>query len=97
MIASDGIHVVSDTSFEELHAWAATNGIKRCHFHRRRKTRWPHYDLPKRRQGLTIPGVLYMRTRELIDFMRNGPMLEELIAQDRVIDGRGIDALPKDE
>ncbi len=31
MIFTDGIHVVSDTSLEELHAWAEGVGqVKRC-------------------------------------------------------------------
>lgn len=39
MILTDGIHLVSDVSFEELHAFAASVGLKRIWFQR------DHYDI----------------------------------------------------
>lgn len=77
MIHSDGVHVVSDTSLEELHEWAKRYGLKRHWFHR---GRWPHYDLPKRHFHYTAE---IGTTRQLIEAMRNGPILDELIAEDR--------------
>lgn len=47
MIITDGIHVTSTESLEELHTWAKQNGIKRHWFHGYRKGH-PHYDIPKR-------------------------------------------------
>lgn len=48
MIYSDGIHIVSDKSLEELHAFAYIFSIARCWFDPNPKH--PHYDIPKRRQ-----------------------------------------------
>lgn len=49
MIFTDGVHLISDTSLEELHAYAASVGIKRCWYHS--SSTWPHYDIPKRRRA----------------------------------------------
>lgn len=48
MIFTDGIHLISDTSLDELHAYAKSVGIKRCWYHS--KSAWPHYDIPKRKR-----------------------------------------------
>lgn len=45
MIISDGIHVTSTSSIEELHRWAAIHGISRRRYHGLKKGH-PHYDLP---------------------------------------------------
>jgi hypothetical protein len=82
-IYTDGQHVVSNTSLEELHTWARGNGIKRCHFHR---SRWPHYDLPQWRKDAHL-GMKRTTTRALIEAMQNGPILDELIGEDRAIGG----------
>lgn len=80
MIHSDGIHVVSDTSFEELHRWAERHNIGHHFFHR---GRWPHYDIPKRKRDVVFADVNQTTSRNLLNTMRNGPILEELIAEDR--------------
>jgi len=51
MIITDGIHVVSTESLEELHEWAERHGIHRKWFHGARKGH-PHYDLPSTRKFL---------------------------------------------
>jgi hypothetical protein len=48
MIFTDGVHLISDTSLEELHAYAVSVGIKRCWFHA--SSKYFHYDIPKRRR-----------------------------------------------
>lgn len=52
MIFTDGVHLISDTSLEELHAYAASVGIKRCWYHS--GSSWPHYDIPKRKRGASF-------------------------------------------
>lgn len=52
MIITDGVHVVSTESLEELHEWAERNEIRRRRwFHGVRKGH-PHYDLPSTRKFL---------------------------------------------
>lgn len=46
MIFSDGIHIVSDDSLQELHDFCHRIGIKSCWFHKGSKH--PHYDIPKK-------------------------------------------------
>lgn len=54
-------HVVSDTSFEELHAFAAELGIPARGFHR------DHYDLPAEWYDAAIAaGAKPVTTRELV-------------------------------
>ena len=49
MIYSDGVHVVSDVSLEDLHEQMKLIGIKRCWYHSSSKHK--HYDIPKKRRG----------------------------------------------
>lgn len=51
MIITDGIHVVSTASLEELHDWAKRNGVGDWWFRGTRKGH-PHYDLPSTRRFL---------------------------------------------
>jgi Protein of unknown function (DUF4031) len=54
-------HLVSDASFEELHAFAASVGIPERAFER------DHYDVPsERRDDLIAAGALPVRSRELV-------------------------------
>lgn len=48
MIYTDGIHMMSDESLEELHEFAKKIGLKRHRFHNH--PRHPHYDLTKERE-----------------------------------------------
>jgi len=63
MIYTDGIHVITDSSLDELHQWADDQGIGRHFFHR--GSRLAHYDIPKRRRGETFPAE-YVSPRALI-------------------------------
>jgi hypothetical protein len=58
-------HMVSDTSLDELHAFAATLDIPRRGFHR------DHYDLPEsfRVQAIAL-GAIEVTSRELLHRMR---------------------------
>jgi hypothetical protein len=71
MIHTDGIHVVSDTSLEELHEWAKMNRIHRAHFH---TSRWPHYDLPIRRRREKFADANHTTSRGLLKAMMAGPI-----------------------
>jgi hypothetical protein len=55
-------HLVSDTSFEELHAFAARCGIPDRAFER------DHYDVPlERRAEVVAAGAHEVRSRELVE------------------------------
>ncbi len=55
-------HLVSDTSFEELHAFAARCGIPDRAFER------DHYDVPlERRAEVVAAGAVEVRSRELVE------------------------------
>lgn len=45
MIFTDGKHMISDQSIDELHAFAACMDLKPHWFHNRRGRNRPHYDL----------------------------------------------------
>lgn len=54
-------HLVSDSSFEELHAFARSCGIPERAFER------DHYDVPaERRDDLIVAGAQPVRSRELV-------------------------------
>ncbi len=54
-------HVVSDTSFVELHAFASACGIPERAFER------DHYDVPaERRADVVAAGAVEVRSRELV-------------------------------
>jgi hypothetical protein len=63
MIYCDGVHVVSDTSLQELHDWAVSVGIGLHWFH---NSRIKHYDIPVRRRGEIFAGVSYAGERGLV-------------------------------
>jgi muramoyltetrapeptide carboxypeptidase len=55
-------HLVSDVSYDELHAFAATHGIPRRGFER------DHYDVPEEAHGdLVAAGAIPVSSRELLD------------------------------
>lgn len=66
MIYTDGVHIISDRSLRELHAFARKAGIKRCWYHASRNH--PHYDKPKRypKERLQEHGAVMARTRTLV-------------------------------
>lgn len=75
MIYTDGIHLISDVSLDELHEWCATQEIGRHFYH---PGRWPHYDIPKRRREEKFPAE-YTTTRKLLNIMRGTPSRMERI------------------
>lgn len=68
MIYTDGIHIVSDKSVLELHKYCEAVGIKRCWFHK--GSRFPHYDIPKRRRGQEFMGARVVTSREIVALMK---------------------------
>lgn len=68
-IYTDEIHIVSDTSIEELHKFAAFVGIKQHWFHNPRKGRpRPHYDIPKKMPFIKViqGGAIRVSYREIV-------------------------------
>lgn len=65
MVLTDGVHLVSDKSLDELHAFASLIGLKRRWFQSRRL---PHYDVTaKWRQEWAIGlGAHCVPSRELV-------------------------------
>lgn len=51
MIITDGVHLVSTESEEELHVFARRIGLKRCWY--QNHARHPHYDLTTERKRQT--------------------------------------------
>lgn len=73
MVYTDGIHLVAD-SVEELHAFAAAVGIKRCWFENRRGKHHPHYDIPvSMREVVLRAGVVKVSAREIVEILRAQP------------------------
>jgi len=62
---TDGVHLVAETR-EELHAFAAAAGIKRCWFHR------DHYDLrtERHRAAAFAAGAVLRPSRWLVQLLR---------------------------
>jgi len=75
MIFTDGIHIVSDESLDELHNWCAEQKIGRHFYH---QGRWPHYDIPKKRRDEKFPAE-YTNSRKLINILIGKPARMEYI------------------
>lgn len=73
MIFSDGVHICSDISTEDLHVQMKRLGIKRCWFHSGSK--FPHYDAPKRIRGDKLfqlyPEIYQVHPREIYEIIKN--------------------------
>lgn len=71
MLYTDGIHLISDVSLEELHQFAQSIGIKRHWYHS--SSRWKHYDIPKRmRDGFAEKyNVKLVTDREIVEILRS--------------------------
>lgn len=67
MIYTDGIHIVSDQGLVDLHRYCQRIGIKRCWFHA--SSRFPHYDIPKRRRSLPLPDAKIVSSREIVKIL----------------------------
>lgn len=70
MIYTDGVHVISDQNLTELHSYCRSIGIKRCWFHS--GSRWPHYDVPKKKQVLiaAAPGIKVVTSRRIVEILK---------------------------
>jgi hypothetical protein len=68
MIYTDLVHIITDGSLDELHEFAKSAGIHPCWFHRGSK--FPHYDLPKKRRGKPLAGAIQKTSRELIEILK---------------------------
>jgi hypothetical protein len=68
MIYTDGIHIISDISLEELHTYCARVGIKRCWFHS--GSRYPHYDIPKKMRQTVLPDAKVVTSREITKILK---------------------------
>lgn len=70
MLLTDGIHLASDTSLEELHLFAQTKlGLSRRWFDNH--SRHPHYDVvskPKKKLALEA-GAILLKKRALMEHM----------------------------
>ena len=66
MILTDGIHIASDFSVLELHAFAKAAGLKKCWFHWNQ--RHSHYDKPKGYPvaALLAVGAIRVASKELV-------------------------------
>lgn len=69
-IFTDGVHLVSDTSVDELHEFAQGIGLKREWF--QDKLREPHYDMTVRWRAKRAEdhGAIVVSTREIIMALR---------------------------
>lgn len=71
MIYSDGIHVVSDISLEDLHEQMMKIGIKRCWYHS--SSRYKHYDIPKRKRETFFqdnPEVQQVSSQKIVELCK---------------------------
>lgn len=72
MLYSDGIHLISSVSLDELHLFCKKIGIKRCWFHNSKNK--PHYDIPKKKR-LTFfelnPEVVKASSREIVKILKS--------------------------
>ena len=71
MIYSDGIHVVSDISLQDLHEQMKLIGIKRCWYHS--SSRHKHYDVPKRKRETFFqdnPGIQQVSIQRIVELCK---------------------------
>ena len=68
MIFTDGVHLISDISLEELHSYARSVGIKRCWFHS--GSNHPHYDLPKSMRDRVPLGAKLVGCKEIVRILK---------------------------
>lgn len=72
MMYSDGVHLISSSSIEELHQWAKANCIKRHWFHNTQ--RFPHYDIPKKQRAdffTKHPDVTKVSSKEIVKLLNS--------------------------
>jgi len=79
MIITDGIHVTSTESLEELHVWAERNGINRKHWFHGVHKGHPHYDLPSTRKFLVHDFKCKGQLRSSREILLTAKMLHEAL------------------
>ena len=74
MIYTDGVHLISEASIDELHAFAANIGLKRAWFQERPPGRF-HYDLttPRALQPTVHAGALQVELSEIVEALHRAP------------------------
>jgi len=76
VILTDGIHLVSDESKQELYDFAKRMGLKECWFHR--KGYLSHYDLTsesKVKKAISM-GAVFVKGKDLIIALRKMRVIE---------------------
>jgi hypothetical protein len=71
MIYSDGVHLISDVSVDDLHFFCRTIGIKRCWFHS--GSRFSHYDIPQKFRADFFeknPIVQKVTSRQIVEILK---------------------------
>jgi hypothetical protein len=70
MVYTDNIHLIAD-SIEELHAFAASIGLKKCWFQNKKNKNHPHYDVFGRIPQKAIEhGALLVSSREILKILK---------------------------
>ena len=72
-IYTDGIHLISCSSEEELHLFARRGGIKRVWFHASKNK--PHYDLLREdvKAAVLEAGAIQVSSREIVLLLKKRP------------------------
>jgi len=71
LIYSDGVHLISSESIQELHEFCLKIGIKRCWYHS--SSKFPHYDIPKKKRKtffIDNPTVIQASSREIVSKLK---------------------------
>ena len=71
MLYSDGIHIISDVSLDDLHNEMKKRNLKRCWFHNTK--RFPHYDIPKKRRESFLKinkDIKIVSSREIVKILK---------------------------
>jgi hypothetical protein len=78
LIYTDGIHLISSESLEELHAFARRIGLPQRWLHP--TPRHPHYDLlaPWAKERAMKAGAVLKSSRELVQILRTCPYLQNV-------------------
>ncbi len=95
MILTDGTHLVSDRSIEELHRFARNLGLKRCWFQEGGARKIPHFDLttPNAVSRALENGAVLVTSRDIVRrARRKSPSLKTTKLLDNAI-LRGFDPL----
>lgn len=71
MIYTDGVHMISDQSINELHEFAAGLGINKCWFENKRNKGHPHYDItPAQAEAAVAAGAVQVSSRKIVTTLK---------------------------